>query len=178
MEKLEEAAQQATAGDASAFGVLVTHTSPRLFRLAARILGDAAEAEDALQDAFARAHAALLLGKYQRGQVGIEGWLYRITANAALDALKARRRWWRRLGRETRPGIADGAAEALAQLRLRELAKALDTLPPEQRTALILKEVEGLTSKEIAQILSCSEGAVEQRLLRAKATLRERLPHE
>jgi RNA polymerase sigma-70 factor, ECF subfamily len=175
-EKLEAAALRAAAGDEAAFRDLVRETSARLFRLAAGILGDAAEAEDALQEAFTRAHAALSRGRYQSGR-GVEGWLYQITANAALDALKARRRWWRRARPEAAPEAA-AAGDALARLRLRELSRALGDLPPEQRAALILKEVEGLTSREVADILGCSEGAVEQRLLRARAALRERLRDE
>src|SRR5262245_62070327 len=62
--ELEEAARRAASGDAKAFGELVRATTPKLFRLALRLLGEKAEAEDVLQEAFARAHAALLGGRY------------------------------------------------------------------------------------------------------------------
>ncbi len=68
----------------------------------------------------------------------------------------------------------EGAVLLESRVALRELADLLDGLPAEQRAALVLKAVEGLTTPEIASILSCSEGAVEQRLVRARAALRER----
>jgi len=68
----------------------------------------------------------------------------------------------------------DGAASAESIVALRELASWLGDLPEEQQTVLVLRAVEGLSSAEIAQILECSEGAVEQRLVRARNLLREK----
>jgi RNA polymerase sigma-70 factor (ECF subfamily) len=69
----------------------------------------------------------------------------------------------------------DGAASAEAHLALVELSELCADLPDEQRVALVLKAVEGFTSRETAEILEISEGAVEQRLVRARAALRERI---
>ena len=71
-------------------------------------------------------------------------------------------------------GSFDGRVETEARLALRELDRWLGELPAEQRTVLVLRFVEGLTSAEVAEILGCSEGAVEQRLVRARASLRQR----
>jgi RNA polymerase sigma-70 factor (ECF subfamily) len=72
----------------------------------------------------------------------------------------------------------DGTASAEARMALLELDDWLSELPAEQRLALILKSVEGLTSSEIAEVMNSSEGAVEQRLVRARAALRKRQRHE
>jgi RNA polymerase sigma-70 factor (ECF subfamily) len=68
----------------------------------------------------------------------------------------------------------ESGAQAEARLALAELADLLEALPEDQRVAIVLKSVEGLSTPEIARILDCSEGAVEQRLVRARATLRAR----
>jgi RNA polymerase sigma-70 factor (ECF subfamily) len=68
----------------------------------------------------------------------------------------------------------EGATSAEARLALTELADWLKDLPPDQHAVLVLKAVEGRSSAEVAEILGCSEGAVEQRLVRARATLRQR----
>jgi RNA polymerase sigma-70 factor (ECF subfamily) len=175
---LEQAFQRASRGDRGAFGAVVSQTSGRLFRLAARITGDPGEAEDALQDAYLRAFDALAAGRFD-GRSEAYTWLYRIVANASLDALRARRRRRTRLGDE--PTDAEAAAPAVddagrlaARAALRELDAWLAELPDDQRAALVLKEIEGLSSNEVAEIMKCSVGAVEQRLVRARATLRRR----
>lgn len=167
---LRAACERVRSGDHAAFGVIVRYTSPRLLRLAARILGDLYEAEDVLQDSYLRAFDALHLGQFEE-RAELATWLYRIVANAAMDALRARRR---------RPTLAFAAAslstgdatrmEACAALK--QLDQWLHGLPPNQRTALILKEIEGLSTAEIATTLSVSLGAAEQLLVRARSTLR------
>lgn len=158
-------------GDGAAFALIVAGTSGRLYRLAVRMTGDADEADDVLQNAYIRAHRAL----GDRGWDGrgkLETWLYRIVVNGALNARRERRR---------RLQLVDGRADAgplppaqEQEVALAQLMALVGELPPEQRTALVLKELEGLTASEIAEVLECSEGAVEQRLVRARATLRER----
>jgi len=186
---IQAACEAVAAGDAAAFSRVVEATSGRLFRLAARMVGDVGEAEDVLQDAYVRAFDALRSGRFD-GRSSPETWLYRVVTNAALDAMRARkrRRWWG-LGGGKRPGpaaeegeadMADAAeqvssAERLAAREaLRELSAWMADLPEEQRTALILKELEGLPTSEVATIMGSSVGAVEQRLVRARAALRRR----
>ena len=98
-------------------------------------------------------------------------WLYRIVTNACLDALRRRRDTPREAPAEPR---FDGLVSAEARVALRELDALLAALPPQERAALVLVAVEGLPAKEAALALGCSEGAVEQRLVRARAALRAR----
>jgi RNA polymerase sigma-70 factor (ECF subfamily) len=92
--------------------------------------------------------------------------------NAALDARRKRKRDASEPLDDAAIGERGSTAEEVVALR--ELAAWLDELPDDQRTALLLKSVEGMSSAEVAEVLGCSEGAVEQRLVRARATLRER----
>jgi RNA polymerase sigma-70 factor (ECF subfamily) len=147
-------------------------TSSLLVRYAARITGSVADAEDVVQEAYVKAHRALATGQFE-GRSSVKTWLYRIVTRTAIDERRGRQR------REALSGAApsgsyDGAASAEAYLALRELSGWLSGLPAEQRSALVLRALEGLGNREIAEILGCSEGAVEQRLVRARAALREK----
>ena len=175
---LEALAARAARGDRAAFEALVTRTTPRLYRLAARITGDPGEAEDALQDAFLRAFDALADGRFDQ-RSGIETWLYRIVANAALDSLRARRRRRARVDLDpegsSEGGPVDDGDRLAARAALRELDAWMEELPADQRTAIVLEgDRRTVSSNEVAQIMKCSVGAVEQRLVRARATLRRR----
>ncbi|MGC4094975.1 MAG: sigma-70 family RNA polymerase sigma factor [Polyangiaceae bacterium] len=99
-------------------------------------------------------------------------WLSRIVVNTAIDALRARKR--APITGKDMLEQTDYSASAETRVALAELDDWLSALPPEQRAALILKSIEGYTSAEIAELLECSEGAVEQRLVRARANLRGR----
>ena len=175
---LEDALARAARGDRAAFSRVVSETSARLYRLAARITGDPGEAEDTLQEAYMRAFDALVAGRFD-GRSEAYTWLYRIVANASLDALRSRKRRRARLGAEppdleqAAPAV-DDAARLGARAALRELDAWPSELPDDQRAALVLKEIEGLSSNEVAEIMKCSVGAVEQRLVRARTALRRR----
>lgn len=162
---------QVAAGDVQAFGQIVEGTSHELVRLAARLLGNVPDAEDVVQDAYVKAYRALTEGRFD-GRAQVKTWLYQIVTRTAIDALRSQAR---------RPASSDQTDEMLAtgssieaELALRELREWLDVLPPEQRAAVVLQAIQGFSSKETAQMLGCSEGAVEQRLVRARATLRAR----
>lgn len=170
MNELDEAARRARNGDAAAFRRIVEATGPRLVRLAARILGNVADAEDVVQEAYVKAHRSLAAGEFD-GRSRVETWLHRIVVNAAIDASRSRER--SPTPRDTLPDPGwDGAASAEARVALSELDDLLRALPPEQRSALVLKSIEGFSASEIAAILSTTEGAVEQLLVRARALLR------
>lgn len=172
METLEEAAARVARGDATAFQIIVSATSDRLVRLGARLLGNVSDAEDVVQEAYVKAYRALAAGEFD-GRSRVETWLYRIVTHGAIDALRSRKR--RPVPADSLPEQSwDGLALAEARLALAELADWLSILPEDQRVAIVLKSVEGLTTPEIAEILACSEGAVEQRLVRARAALREK----
>ncbi len=169
---LQEAVEKVVGGDAAAFQTIVEATAPRLVRLAARILGDLSEAEDVVQDSYVKTYQALTSGGFD-GRSAIETWLYRVVVNASVD--ERRRRGRRPVPTETLGEIAwDGRPSAEARVALTELSDWLADLPADQHAAIVLKCVEGLSSTEVAQTLGCSEGAVEQRLVRARAALRRR----
>jgi RNA polymerase sigma-70 factor (ECF subfamily) len=171
LDNLGEAVERVRTGDTAAFQRIVDATSPQLIRLGARMLGSVADAEDVVQEAYVKAYRALTTGEFD-GRANVSTWLYRIVTNQAIDAMRSRAR---------RPKPTDTADESISELAsaeqklaLTELEDWLSELPPDQRAALVLKAVEGMTSPEIAEIMQCSEGAVEQRLVRARAALRKR----
>jgi len=157
-------------GDAEAFRQIVDHTRSPLYRLAARLVGDLSEAEDVLQDAYVSAFRALVEARYD-GRSKLETWLYRIVTNACVDALRKRRT--RGPTMELKNDIAvEGDPPAEARVALSELDQLLSKLSPQDRAAIVLVGVEGMTVKAAADVLECTEGAVEQRLVRARSNLR------
>jgi RNA polymerase sigma-70 factor (ECF subfamily) len=168
---------QAAAAPAPATGVQALERealalAPQLFRLAARLTGSAADADDVLQDAFTRAITALRRGAF-KGDSSLSTWLYRITTNVALDRVRqAKGQQTEQASGEEEPAAPGGPEATVA---LGELAAAMAELPDDQRAALVLKEEQGLPTREVAQVLERSEGATEQLLVRARAALRRRL---
>ncbi|MDR7253059.1 RNA polymerase sigma-70 factor (ECF subfamily) [Nocardioides sp. BE266] len=169
-------------GDAEAFGVLFSRHRDRLWAVALRTMGNPEDAADGLQDgmiaAFRRA------GSF-RGEAAVTTWLHRVVVNACLDRLRAAK--IRRLealpddveDRGTLVATAehddqpDAAAED-AERRRRVLA-ALATLPPDQRAALVLVDMEGYPVAEVAEMLGCAEGTVKSRCSRGRAKLADLL---
>ncbi len=170
---LSLSARRVARGDPAAFRTIVEHTEKQSYRLAARILGSTADAEDVLQEAYVKAYRALAEGRFDE-RAGVRTWLRRIVTNACIDAL--RRRAARPAGDDAAldNGRFDSGLDPESRAALSELGSWLDELPAEQRAALVLCAVEGLTALEAADALGCSEGAVEQRLVRARSTLRRR----
>jgi RNA polymerase sigma-70 factor (ECF subfamily) len=171
LDNLTEAVTRIRSGDAAAFQQVVGATSARLVRLAARMLGNVVDAEDVVQEAYVKAYRSLMTGEFD-GRANVSTWLYRIVTNQAIDAMRSRAR--RPKPTDTADESTSDLASAEEKLALTELSDWMEDLPADQRAALVLKAVEGLTSPEIAEILQCSEGAVEQRLVRARAALRKR----
>jgi RNA polymerase sigma-70 factor (ECF subfamily) len=168
---LDQAVDRFLAGDTSAFQQIVDATSDRMIRLSARMMGSLADAEDVVQDAYVKAYQALSADRFDRRSKP-ETWLYRIVTNTPIDALRSRARRRTSSDEGVEPQY-DGLASAEARVALAEIDDWLGQLPIEQRAAVTLKALEGMTSAEVAEVLDCSEGAVEQRLVRARATLRE-----
>ena len=135
-------------------------------------MGNQADAEDVVQEAYVKAYRALTAGEFDR-RASVNTWLYRIVVNGAIDAKRSRTRRAESSDEQVDPGW-DGAARAEARLALSELDDWLQALPADQRAALVLQSMEGLNNTEIAQVMGVSEGAVEQRLVRARATLRQK----
>lgn len=145
-----------------------------MYRVALRILGSPSEAEDAVQESFARAYDALSAGKYDE-QYKMEAWLVTITTRVAIDMLRSRDVRARVASPMdpadvSLPGATDEQLAAIV-----DLANWMDGLPPDQRAAVVLKYIEGMSSAEVGEVLGVSEGAIEQRLFRARATLKKRM---
>lgn len=168
------------AGDTEAFGELVRRHRDRLWAVALRTLGDREEAADAVQDALVSAYRA---AHTFRGQSAVTTWLHRITVNACLDRArkKASRRTStvedaERLEHLLEPHEAASAPAERHDLH-RELFRALRTLPPEQRAALVLVDMQGYPVAEAAQILNVATGTVKSRCARGRARLLPLLAH-
>ena len=153
------------------FHAVVRRTSQRLFRLALRITGNDADASDVLQEGYLRAFRAI--GRLRgRPSAELDAWLYAVVTHAALNWLRDRKRASHRERGAGTPEPPDAQGMLEARDVLRKLQALLDRLPPEQRVALVLKELEGKSAREVAGLLGITEGALEQRLVRARETLR------
>jgi RNA polymerase sigma-70 factor (ECF subfamily) len=178
------------AGEDWAFNELVSRYQDMVYNLALRLLGNSDEALDLSQDVFFQVYRKL--GSFRR-DAALRTWIYRIVINRA----KNRRRWWNRRREELTavPIEGDGAAWRLsaavssggdgsrpdALLERKELGavlhRAMDALPIDQRSVLVLKEIEGMTYEEIAGALQVAVGTVKSRLARARLALRQELRH-
>ena len=168
---------RARRGDLAAFDELVVEYEAQVYNLCYRILGSSASAEDAAQEAFVSAWRNI---ETFRGE-SFKPWLMRIAANQCRDELRRRgRRPSTSLDSALEAGMpdppaADPSPEATAlNTELgRTLQAALDELPEEQRTAVVLCDVEGLDYSEIALAVNTSLGTVKSRISRARLKLRE-----
>ena len=175
--------ERCAAGDEAACAELVATHQRMVFGLALHLLGDRDEALDLSQEVFLRVFRTL---SGFRGQSALRTWIYRIVINQARN----RQRWWRRRHRAEQISLDEhlqhsGDLESSGDLppdRLlasKETAahiwRALDRLPFDQRTALILREIDGLRYEEIAFSLNVAVGTVKSRLTRARQALRAEL---
>ncbi|GGS87732.1 RNA polymerase sigma factor SigM [Streptomyces chromofuscus] len=168
------------AGDRDAFAELVRRHRDRLWAVALRTLGDREEAADAVQDALVSAYRA---AHTFRGQSAVTTWLHRITVNACLDrARKAASRKTspvddtERLEQLLEPHESASAPAERNDLH-RQLLEALGTLPPDQRAALVLVDMQGYPVAEAARFLDVPTGTVKSRCARGRARLLPLLTH-
>ena len=172
MSEERELVSSAAAGDAGAFEELVRRHAPRVRALCLSMLRDEAEADDAAQEAFLKAWRKL---SSFGGESSFATWLHRIAANQCLDALRVRaRRRSEPLEAAPEPASPSGAA-ALEAADL--AARLLAALPEDQRLALTLRELQGLSYEEIAAVMECSLDSVKARLRRARRTLEDAARH-
>jgi RNA polymerase sigma-70 factor (ECF subfamily) len=175
--------ERCTAGDEIACADLVAAHQRMVYGLAFNLLGDRDEALDVSQEVFLRVFRTL---SQFRGQSALRTWIYRIVINQ----VRNRQRWWRRRHRSElvsldehlrQFGDVESKGEVLPDrlLASKETATriwdALDRLPFDQRTALVLREVDGLKYEEIAFSLDVAVGTVKSRLTRARQSLRAEL---
>ncbi len=161
-------------GDREAFRVLVNREGRYLYGIAYALVGNAADAEDMVQETF----AGMLSSRF-RGESSLRTWLVRILVRR-VGMLRRSRHGMRREGRlevqtadgsGTRWMTPSGSAGTEAKL---DLATMLESLSPEHRAVMILRELHGLTYEEMAAALGLPRGTVESRLHRARAELRKR----
>lgn len=178
---LVERAQQ---GDKEAFGLLVAKYQRKLARLLSRLIRDPAEVEDVAQEAFIKAYRAL---PTFRGESAFYTWLYRIGVNTAKNYLVSQGRrapTATEIGSDEAEGYGEG--EQLRDINTPEnvmlskqigetVNQAMAALPEELRTAIMLREIEGLSYDEIARIMDCPIGTVRSRIFRAREAVAERL---
>jgi RNA polymerase sigma-70 factor (TIGR02960 family) len=195
----EDTLRRARAGDENAFQELVEPYRRELQLHCYRILGSLQDAEDQLQETLLAAWRGL---DGFEGRASFRAWLYRIATNRCLNALRDRRRRPQEASRMVEPpeptrrvepswlepypdvlleGLADTAPGPLARYETTEavglaFAAALQHLPPAQRAALVLRDVLGFHTSEVAEMLDSTEASVKGALQRARATLGERKP--
>jgi RNA polymerase sigma-70 factor, ECF subfamily len=161
-------------GDERAFNRLVARHAPRTYAVALRYLGNHADADEATQEVFWRVWRAA--ERWQPGAARVPTWLYRIAANVCLDKKRSgtRRRETAEAEMTVEPhDPAPGQDDRITgRQTLQAVLNAVSDLPDQQRLALVLSAQQNLTNREIAAILSISEGAVEQLLVRARKRLR------
>jgi len=181
----QQLVQRAQRGDLRAFDLLVLKYQGRIAALVSRYVSDAGEVEDVTQEAFIKAYRAL--GKF-RGDSAFYTWLYRIAANAAKNHLVAK---GRRPGADATIEDAEGfdegglllesaSPEALAMGgELAEVVEsALNALPDELKAALMLREFDGLSYDDIADVLGCPVGTVRSRIFRAREAIDQRVKEQ
>ncbi len=181
----QQLVQRAQRGDLRAFDLLVLKHQGRIAALVSRYVSDAGEVEDVTQEAFIKAYRAL--GKF-RGDSAFYTWLYRIAANAAKNHLVAK---GRRPGADATIEDAEGfdeggvlsesaSPEALAMGgELAEVVEsALNALPDELKAALMLRELDGLSYDDIADVLGCPVGTVRSRIFRAREAVDQRVKEQ
>jgi RNA polymerase sigma-70 factor (ECF subfamily) len=170
-------------GSLPAFNQLILHYQGLAYNVAYRLLGDADSAADATQDGFIKAFQKL--NQYRGGS--FKAWMLRIITNTCYDTLRARkRRPTSSLEPEDEDSdsehdgrLLDPAERPDAYVLRQELASviqsAIELLPPDQRTALVLADIEGLDYEEIAEATNSALGTVKSRLSRARAKMRDML---
>jgi RNA polymerase sigma-70 factor (ECF subfamily) len=180
----EELMARIAEGDEDAFEILVHRHQTSVLNLVYRFIGDRTQAKDLAQEVFIRVWQAA--GSYQP-KAKFTTWVYRITANLCFNELKsARRKKWFSFNRSDEDGVhtfeetlaysAPSAEDILLEKeRSRQISDALQSLPENQRMALILKRYDDLSHQEIAQVIGCSVSAVDSLLVRAKRALQEKL---
>ena len=179
-----ELVERAQRGDKRAFELLVSKYQRKLVRLLSRFIRNSAEVEDVAQEAFVKAYRALASF---RGDSAFYTWLYRIGINTAKNYLAAQgRRAPTSTGHDSEDAEEFDDADQLRDLNTPEsmlmsrqigetVNAAMDELPEELRTAIQLREIEGLSYEEIAAIMNCPIGTVRSRIFRAREAIAERL---
>ena len=171
-------------GDKRAFELLVAKYQRKINRLVSRLVRDAAEIEDVTQEAFIKAYRAL---PQFRGESAFYTWLYRIAINTAKNYLASQgRRAPTTTGSDAEEAETFEDAEQLRDINTPEsllmskqvgetVSRAMDALPEELRTAIQLREIEGMSYEDIASAMNCPIGTVRSRIFRARESIASEL---
>ena len=183
----EELCRRIAERDADAFELMVDRHQGRAYRLAASVLGNEADARDVSQDAFIRLYESA--GRFD-GRSRFSTWFYRILVNLCIDHQR-KNRWWKRLAPLASPGDdpdqrafdppsseAGPEDEAMLKQSISRLRSELAKLSPQQRAAVLLQTQEGFTSREIGEVLKCSEATARVHVHRGIAQLRKLIANE
>ncbi|HTP38888.1 MAG TPA: RNA polymerase sigma factor RpoE [Steroidobacteraceae bacterium] len=176
--------QRVQGGDRAAFDLLVLKYQHKVVKLVQRYVRDPSDAEDVAQDAFIKAYKAL---PRFRGDSAFYTWLYRIAINTAKNALASRKRSPVSLERENDHG--EESQDVVSRLRDPETPEglalteeirntvnaAIESLPHDLRTAIVLRELEGMSYEEISQSMDCPVGTVRSRIFRAREAIDRQL---
>jgi RNA polymerase sigma-70 factor (ECF subfamily) len=179
----QELVRRVQAGDQTAFNLLVLKYQHRVLKLVGRFVNDQAEAEDVAQEAFLKAYRALASF---RGDSAFYTWLYRIAINTAKNALVSQRRRPvdfdldlqdpEQYDRHAKLKEVDTPEGVLLTDEIRAVVEeAMEQLPEDLRTAIVLRELEGLSYEEIAEAMDCPVGTVRSRIFRAREAIDKKL---
>jgi RNA polymerase sigma-70 factor (ECF subfamily) len=179
----EDLVQRVQRGDKSAFDFLVIKYQHKIIQLVNRYVKDPSEAQDVAQEAFIKAYRAL--GSF-RGEATFYTWLYRIAINTAKNYLLSRARRNANYQVDIQEAEALENAPQLQGLETPErlllnqeiidvISAAIDELPEEMRTAIILREFDGMSYEEIAEAMDCPVGTVRSRIFRAREAIDTKL---
>jgi RNA polymerase sigma-70 factor (ECF subfamily) len=179
----QQLVQRVQKGDRSAFDLLVLKYQHRVLKLVGRFVSNPAEAEDVAQDAFLKAYRAL---PSFRGESAFYTWLYRIAINTAKNSLVATRRRPvdfdldlqdpDQFDRHAKLKEIDTPERVLLTEEIRQVVQgAMEQLPEDLRTAIVLRELDGLSYEEIAEAMDCPVGTVRSRIFRAREAIDKRL---
>jgi RNA polymerase sigma-70 factor (ECF subfamily) len=172
------------AGDQVAYAQLVEENASQIYRLALRLMGNEADAEDVLQETFLSAFKSI--DRFE-GRSSLSTWLYRIASNAALMRLRryepdqvsvdvpVERDDGEQMPRQFFDFCCLPEDDLLRAEAREEMTRAIDELPPTLRSVFVLRDIEGLSTAETAETLDLSESAVKSGLMRARLKLREQL---
>src|SRR5688500_12737583 len=179
----QQLVRRVQAGETAAFDLLVRKYQHRVLKLVSRFVNDAAEAQDVAQEAFLKAYRAL---PSFRGDSAFYTWLYRIAINTAKNALVSNRRRPvdfdldlqdpDQYDRQAKLKDVDTPEGVLLTEEIREVVeRAMEQLPEDLRTAIVLRELEGLSYEEIAEAMDCPVGTVRSRIFRAREAIDRKL---
>ena len=169
--------ERASSGDPAAFNRLMEMHEKKMYAVALRMCGNREDAQDCLQEAMLRVYRAI--GGF-KGQSSFSTWLYRITMNTCLDELRRKKNKQSTsldnlLEQGWSPSDDEGTPEkhaVRAEMR-RELNQAIQELPEDMRSAVVLRDIQGFAYDEIAEMLETNVGTIKSRISRGREKLRE-----